>query len=255
MKNNIQYIWNNAEWTSQARSLIQGLNQFSQDSKIFVFIRHSHRKESLDANELEKLGLTELGCEIARIFGRSLPKNRALKLFHSPSPRCIETVQNIIEGFHETGGFYDIYGTNSPVNNTKSSKNFITTQALKYGGIEFIERWHDYKFSKKDIIPFNDYCMNVYDHAMRISEKAQEGEICIQVTHDIFIMALRYGWFDISIKHYWPSFLGGFAVSFDIGSNFLLDVGKQIPELIKIWNGKNTPLFTLKNEKGGDKYG
>ena len=255
MKINIQNIWNNAEWTSQARSMIQGLNRFSQDSKIFLFIRHSHRKESFDANELEKLSLTELGFEVAKKFGSYLPKNRALKILYSHSPRCKETAEKIIEGFHEIGGQYNILGTNSPVNYTKSSNNFITLQSLKYGEIEFIQRWHNNKFSKNDIIPFYDYCTDAFKFAKKILEKTQGNEIITHVTHDIFIMALRYGWFESPIKYNWPSYLGGFAISFGIGGYFLLDVEKEIPEPIKANHRKYIPLFNLNHKKGGDKNG
>ena len=253
MKKYNQDVWNNAEWTSQARYIIQGLNQFSQDTKIFLFVRHSHKKESIDANELEKLGLTELGCKIAKKFGSYLPKKRVLKIFFSHSPRCKETAQKIVEGFYETGGQFNILGTNSPVNYTKSSKNFITLQSLKYGGIEFIQRWHENKFSKNDIIPFHDYCVNVFEFAKKISKKNQGNEIITHVTHDLFIMVLRYGWFESSIKHNWPSYLGGFAISFDRKSNFLLDIEKEIIEPLTTCDGKVVPLFILNHKKGGDK--
>ena len=79
-------IWREADWTFQARNIVQGLKQFPQNAKIVLFLRHSHRKESNNAKELDRLGLTEIGCEIAKIFGKSLPKERPLRLFHSPSP-------------------------------------------------------------------------------------------------------------------------------------------------------------------------
>jgi phosphohistidine phosphatase SixA len=255
MNKEIKNIWENAEWTWQARKIIQGLNQFPQEANLFLFIRHSHRKESTDANELEKLGLTELGHEIANKFGKCLPKYRALKIFHSPSPRCRETTQYISEGFYAIGGRYEIFGTNNPINNTKSSKDFVTSQCLRSGGIDFIQRWHDNKFSKNQIIPFHNYCLNVYEFSKRISEKTHENDIILHVTHDIFLIALRYGWFEGSIKYKWPSFLGGFAICFDVGSSFLLDIGKDIPEPIRLCNGKKFPLFTINHKRGGDKYG
>lgn len=104
MKKDYQTIWREADWCYQARTIIQGLNQFPQKAKIVLFIRHSQRSESNDAKELENLGLTNEGCEIAKIFGALLHKERKLRLFHSPSPRCVETAEKIHQGFRKIGG-------------------------------------------------------------------------------------------------------------------------------------------------------
>ncbi len=192
MKKDFKTIWRDIDWSSQARKLIQGLYEFPLNAKIVLFLRHSHRKASNDVKELEHLGLTELGCEIAKIFGSSLPKQRYLRVFHSSSPRCRETALKIIEGFQKVGGVSEYLGASSPLNETKSSKGFITTQALKYRGIEFIQHWQDNQFSKKDIIPFSEYCTNVYDNIIKASYTAQEGGVDIHISHDLFIIALRY---------------------------------------------------------------
>ena len=95
MKKDIQTIWRETDWSFQARRLIQGLNKFPHNAKIVLFLRHSHRKDSNDVTELENLGLTELGSEVAKIFGSSLPKQRLLRISRSPSPRCMETAEKI----------------------------------------------------------------------------------------------------------------------------------------------------------------
>ncbi len=255
MKKDFKNIWRDTNWSSQAKRLIQGLNQFPQNAKIVLLLRHSHRKESDDVKELESLGLTELGSKIANTFGSSLPKQRPLRLFHSPSPRCMETALKIIEGFQKVGGVSEYLGAISPLNETKSSKGFITTQALKYRGIEFIKLWQENQFSKKDIIPFSEYCAIIYDNMIYASNTAQEGGIDIHVSHDLFIVALRYGWFDRIKKYEWVSFLGGFAVSFNKSQNSLLDLGNQYLEPIRLSNRKNIPVFKFDNNKGGEKYG
>ena len=197
-----------------------------------LFLRHSHRKSSNDPLELQKLGLTAKGHEIAKIFGTSLPRKRSLQIYHNPSPRCQETAESILEGFRKIGGSGKLMGSTSPLNNTKSNRGFITTQALKYRGIKFIQQWHDDFFPKESIVSFSDYCTNVYKQIKDDLMKTQPGGISIHVSHDLFIIGLRYGWFNQIIENEWVSFLGGFAVSFHNGQNSLLDIGNISIEAI-----------------------
>jgi len=253
MKNKYTDIWKNADWCFQARSITQGLTKFHKDAKVVLFLRHSHRKSSNDPSELQKLGLTAKGHEIAKIFGTFLPYKRSLQIYHSPSPRCQETAKGILKGFRKIGGSGKLMGSTSSLNNTKSKKGFITTQALKYRGIKFIQRWHDDFFPKDSIVPFSDYCTNVYKQIINDLMNTQTIGINIHVSHDLFIIGLRYGWFDRIFKNRWVSFLGGFAVSLNSGQNFLLDIGNLSLEPIKLYNNNSIPIFIIKNKNGGEK--
>ena len=249
MKNKYTDIWKNADWCFQARSIIQGLTKFHKEAKIALFLRHSHRKGSNDPLELQKLGLTTKGHEIAEIFGTSLPRKRSIQIYHSPSPRCQETAERILKGFRKIGGSGKLMGATSPLNNTKSNRGFITTQALKYQGIEFIQRWYDGFFPKDSIILFSDYCTTVYKQIINDLMNSETGGVIIHVSHDLFIIGLRFGLFDRIFKTRWVSFLGGFAVSLINGQNLLLDIGNISVEPIKLWNRNSIPVFTLKMKK------
>jgi len=249
MKEKYIDIWNNADWCFQARYIIQGLTKFHKNAKIVLFLRHSHRKSSNDPLELQKLGLTAKGYEIAKIFGTSLPRKRTLQIYNSPSPRCQETAESIFEGFRKIGGSAKLMGSSSPLNNTKSNRGFITSRALKYRGIEFIQRWHD-----DAIVPFSDYCTNVYRQIINDLMNTQAGGITIHVSHDLFIIGLRYGWFDRILQNGWVSFLGGFCVSFR-GQKSLLDIGNISIESINLISNSSIPIFIFNSTKGGEKYG
>jgi len=253
MKKEYIDIWKNADWCFQARSIIQGLTKFHKNAKIVLFLRHSHRKSSNDPLELQKLGLTAKGHEIAKIFGTSLPKKRSLQIYHSPSPRCQETAESILEGFRKIGRSSKLMGSTSPLNNTKSNRGFITTQALKYRGIKFIQHWHDDFFHKDSIVPFSDYCTNVYKQIKDDLNKTQPGGINVHVSHDLFIIGLRYGWFNQITENEWVSFLSGFAVSFHNGQKTLLDIGNLSIEPIQLWNNSSIPIFLSNGKKGGEK--
>ncbi|MHA1294161.1 MAG: histidine phosphatase family protein [Promethearchaeota archaeon] len=248
MKKDYQTIWREADWCFQARTIIQGLNQFPQNVKIVLFIRHSQRKESNNAKELENLGLTRVGCEIAKIFGASLPKERKLRLFHSPSPRCIETAVKIQEGFQKIGGKSENLGANSPLNEVQSSSRFITSQALINPCFKFIEHWQGNYYSNRDIKPFLEYCINAYEKILENLNTAEEGGLDVHVTHDLFIIALRKGFFNINYNLNWISYLGGFAISLDKDQNYLLDIEKTFIKPIQLLNKKSIPIFKFKHE-------
>ena len=88
-------VWEEGSWTQLAKDILEELHQFPEDSKIIIVLRHSHRKHSGDAEKLSKLALTPLGHEIAYFFGKSLPNDRPIRLYHSVVNRCVETAENI----------------------------------------------------------------------------------------------------------------------------------------------------------------
>ena len=83
--------------------------------------------------------------------------------------------------------------------------------------------------------------------------KTQTGGINIHVSHDLFIIGLRYGWFNRIFKKGWVSFLGGFVVSLNNGQNLLLDIENISIEPIKLWNNNSIPVFIFNNKRGAEK--
>jgi len=43
-------LWNELEWTADARQIIEGLKNYPKDSKIILILRHSQRNEPRDFN-------------------------------------------------------------------------------------------------------------------------------------------------------------------------------------------------------------
>jgi len=100
----INKIWKEADWPSEARQIINGLKKFPDDSKIILLLRHSQRNEPKGFNVDADLNLTHQGREIAKIFGENLPKSKPIRLFHSKADRCRETAEEIFNGFKKIGG-------------------------------------------------------------------------------------------------------------------------------------------------------
>jgi len=239
----IEHLWNTSNWTAQARYLIEGIKTFPKDSRIILILRHSHRENSNDIKFLGKLGITDVGRKIAYKLGENLPLERFVRIFHSPSPRCKETANKILEGFTKKNGKCKNYGAISPLNNLDSEKDFITTKALKYGGDRFVNLWRSNYFSVNNLMLFSKYCIQTFQNLLKLISNTTEGGLDIHVSHDLFIIALRLGWFDMNLSDKWVSFLGGFAFSIKKEKIFFIDIGKKSIEKFRILNYNKIPIF------------
>ncbi|MHA1271806.1 MAG: histidine phosphatase family protein [Promethearchaeota archaeon] len=233
--NKFEKIWKNGKWTEQARDLIEGLKKFPENAKIVLILRHSHRKTSVDPHKLSSLKLTPQGHEIAKIFGKNLPKNRKVRLFHSIVERCKETAEGILEGFKEIGGKGEIVGTLQALYDIGEDSIFIIQKAIEHSGDGFLAKWASGKFSRDKIKPLDEYSQYSAIEIWGLCENAPEGCLDIHVSHDLSIMGFRLGWFGLENKDYWVSFLGGFAFSIYNDKIKLWDRGRMLELDIPDW--------------------
>ncbi|MHA1192604.1 MAG: hypothetical protein ACTSP9_09955 [Promethearchaeota archaeon] len=181
----IEDLWKNSSWTLKARELLKATNEFPENSKIILVLRHSHRNEPKGEEKLHKLKLTDLGHAMAKKFGEGLPKDRTIRLFHSIVWRCQETAEDILDGFERMSGRGKIKGVIEPLFFAGTAPNFFIEIFKNGSPIRFLYQWG--------------------------LKSAPEKSIDIHVTHDIFLIALRYGWFGLPPTKEWVPFLGGFA--------------------------------------------
>ena len=109
---NSNYSWDKLEWLSDARSLLDWVVEF-ENSPAALLVRHSERLVNLSPSDTLKAELTPVGHEMAREFGRRLPKEKKVTLLHSPNIRTKQTAERIAEGVEEKGGktgAYEIVG-------------------------------------------------------------------------------------------------------------------------------------------------
>ena len=209
-KENIE-IWENSNWTSQARQIINAIGKFPDNSSLSIIMRHSHRIDTDDMQKMANLGLTDLGKELAEIFGRNLPLNRSIRLYYSIVSRCKETAESILKGFQTIGGSGEIFGAFEPLYSFGKDSDFVLKNAYKYPGDKFINRWAVGLFPEKHIKNFTNYSVQ---SAIDIWNQANLSNcINIYVTHDLVVMALKYGWFGIPPGKNWVNFLGGFLMT------------------------------------------
>ncbi|MBY9014180.1 MAG: histidine phosphatase family protein [Candidatus Lokiarchaeota archaeon] len=204
-------IWENASWTVQARNIIKAVKQFPESSKIIVILRHSHRNNPKESEKMHELKLTPQGHQIAKIFGQKLPLSRKIRLFHSVVDRCQETAEDILTGFESVGGKGTLNGALTPLFHAGTAPKFFLNVFKNESPIEFIFRWAVGFYSPDTITPFQSYCQNAAEIIWKRVNDAQESGIDIHITHDIFLIALRYGWFGLPPDQEWIPFLGGVA--------------------------------------------
>lgn len=219
-------IWQEGNWTQLAKDILEGLSHFPDDSKIIIVLRHSHRKHSGDAEKLSQLALTPLGHEIAYIFGKSLPNNRPIRLYHSIVHRCVETAENILKGFEESGGKGKIIGPLEALYSIGTDPYFIINKAIQHAGKKFLNHWAAGLYPPDKITPLLEYSRASAEDIWNLLKNAPDRGIDIHITHDLSIMGFRLGWFGLSTHDWWVPFLGGFAFSFQENEILLLDKGQ-----------------------------
>ena len=211
MKEDFKLIWETDDWTLQARKIIESIPNFSKNSSLIIILRHSHRIDTADMQLMVNLGLTDMGKEITRIFGSKLPKSKYVKLYHSTVSRCKETADSILDGFKNIGGLGEVIGPIEPLYSIGNEPDFVLKMAYKYPGAKFINRWAIGLFPNKYIKNFTTYSIEA---ATRIWNQSNESKfINIHITHDLILMALKYGWFGIAPDKDWVNLLGGFIMA------------------------------------------
>ncbi|MFX1364968.1 MAG: histidine phosphatase family protein [Promethearchaeota archaeon] len=231
----INKIWEEADWTSEARQIIEGLKKFPDNSKILLILRHSQRDEPKELDTIIKLRLTPEGHMIARKFGEELPRNRSIRLFHSVVWRCQETAEDILSGFKNIDGEGEILGSFGPLFNLETARDFFPNQIKKYSGKQFFFRWIAGLYSPNEITPLQEYCKKAAELFLKKLKEGPGRNIDIHITHDFFLIALRFGWFGIPPSKNWVSYLGGFALTFLEDKILLLNSNELISVDFPYW--------------------
>ena len=231
----IEKIWKESKWTTQARRIIDELKKFPENSKIILILRHSQRDEPQNFEGLLKLRLTPEGHAIARKFGQKLPKDRPIRLYHSIVWRCQETAEDILSGFENIDGKGKMKGIFTPLFNLETSRDFFPNQLKTFNGYQFFYRWVAGLYPPDEITPLNKFSQKAAELILREFERAPERNIDIHVTHDFFVIALKFGWFGIPPDKKWVSYLGGFAFTFVDNNILLLDSNKLISLKTPYW--------------------
>jgi len=235
IKMDIDKIWKEDEWTTHARQIINGLKIFPENSKIILILRHSHRNEPKILEKVYKLRLTPQGHAIAKKFGENLLKSRPIRIFHSIIWRCEETASNIHVGFKNIGGKSELKGALKILSSIGINEEYFMKQFKHIPFIDIFYRWAVGFYNPKQWTPFIEYCQKTAHLIMNQVNNSPEKGLNIFVTHDLNLMALRFGWFGLPPER-WVKFLGGFAFAFHEDRILLLDYYGELKKVeIPYW--------------------
>ena len=233
----VEKIWKEADWVDHARNIIENLNQFPEESKIILVLRHSHRNAPQPSEDVNKLRLTPQGHAIAKKFGESLPKDRSIKIAHSIIWRCEETAENIHHSFLNIGGNSELKGVFEPLFHIGIQRRSFTNNFKNRHFRETLYRWVSGFYLPEDWTPFIKYCQKTAHLIWSQVKTPPHSGIDIYVTHDWHVMSLRFGWFGLPPDKSWVKYLGGFAFTFEDDHILLLDHRGLNPVEIPHWWG------------------
>ena len=210
--------WDRDEWTQRAYKLLEGLYEFPDDKKIIVIKRHSHRYDSEDIRNHMHDNLTPIGHKYAKKFGEGLPGDRPIRLYHSKIKRCKETAENILDGFnqqhHHNEVKAEIQGSLEVLYDLEISEDDFYREATKYPLDRLLYRWAAGLYPPEMIPPIHEYAQRAADIIWSKFDEGPSKSLDIHVTHDLISLCLRLGWFGLP-KDEWPTYLSGFAFTFN----------------------------------------
>ncbi|MHA2284067.1 MAG: histidine phosphatase family protein [Promethearchaeota archaeon] len=209
-KYKLNKIWDNEAWTEQAREVIENLKNPLFNSTSILILRHSQRYEPKITDVNQNMELTPQGRSVARLFGTKLPKNRIIRLFHSPVNRCKETAEAIHAGFEEIGGESILKGVCPVVWKIGINNKFFMAEFQKYGDLEIFFRWASGFYTIENFPPLTSYSQRAADVIWNQFKSAPKKGIDIYITHDFHLNAFRYGWLGLPPDDRWVGYLGGF---------------------------------------------
>ena len=225
--------WNTLEWLNNARRLVQWAGNNSNTGAIMLVVRHSHREDSQDVQQLLRMRLTELGHRMAFQFGRESPSLQRVEIYYSRHPRCHETAKDIAEGYDSRNAKAKLVSDIRVLLGPQGNGDRIGHEMLSLEGPEFINRWAAGQLSAATIEPIEEFGKIFMAETIGRLRGASSDTMHIHVTHDLVIMGARSILFGtVATKENWTPFLGGFGVvrrgsqlyAYENGGELILDV-------------------------------
>jgi len=172
---------------------------------------------------------------MANYFGRKLPRDKPIRLFYSKAERCRDTAREIFNGVRDFGGEAILKEELVPLYRIGINLEFFYEENKKYDILEIFFRWVAGLYSPELWLPLGSYCQKAAEIIMGNFKNIPDNGLDIHITHDLHLMALKFGWFGLPPTKKWVNYLGGFAFSFINDEILLLDSKNMIHIEIPYW--------------------
>jgi broad specificity phosphatase PhoE len=222
--------WENIDWLTSARRLVEWVNQRSSDERFMIFLRHSEREVIEDHSEQFSTGLTEIGKQMSFEMGMRLPTDKPIRIFFSFVSRCYETVEELAKGLKENDGEIVEFESEPLLVMPEYSEESVWDNLQPDGEnvTEFVNRWANGEFGDR-IQYFEDYKLKLLKHTFGRLKEEKEPFMHVHVTHDLALMAIKRILLQRPIGYEdRESFQGGICCTIDKeGSFYLYNSGEE----------------------------
>ena len=209
---NSEHEWETVDWLRDARQLVDWVNG-QADSRIMLMIRHSHRLVNRGFQASLTAELTPIGHETSVEFGRRLPTDRPVSIFHSPHIRTEQTAERIAEGLSESGGELVLMKELGILLGANANPRKYAAFAGEIGWPRTYQLWSKNMVPEDTIERMKAYTQRLHPHTLERLAEDSSDSLHIHVTHDMVVAACR--WTYLPLKNdpgLDVQFLGGFGI-------------------------------------------
>ena len=206
-------ILGTVEWGQRSRSFLERINELDSPEPVIMNIRHTERHPITWDNN-DSVLCTERGISCAHEFGAKLPADWIYKLWHTSSPRTLETSKTISLGLEQNGIKSRIMGepkTGFVLDNDRFVILRNEYQVFSDGdesAITLLTNWNKNMYPTDVITPPSEFGKGI---AQDLSENIGERCFHILVSHDVWVAALMESWIQTHPDE-WVNCLDGFLV-------------------------------------------
>ena len=224
----VSEVLRRVEWGKPVAKLLSQCKELNKAKAASLIIRHSERKSIEKPSEIRLAGLTDVGREASRNFGHLLPKEREIRIHHSPIYRCRETAECILDGAKGAGLNGIIVGELNILEGPRADWDKFSQYLVK-DWPDSINYYLSGRYPTFIVEPSLDYSQRVVKDLDAKALEPKTNALTIYVAHDLPILTLLFHWFGVSPSLKNASFLNGFLFQRSRGkiSLFFEDVQKE----------------------------
>jgi len=200
-----------------------------------LLIRHSSRESLREASMAAafEAPLTDAGREQARLFAARLPREGAVRLHHSPVPRCEETARLIEQQIRHAGGRAVLVGPREDLGAPfllDPQRAIDQFAELGMGG--FVEAWVADRVSDAIVMPYRQAAAALLRALLDERDTDPTEALQLHVGHDLTVVTLLGLAYAVDRADFaWPGFLDGCVI------------GGRREQLVCHYHGEARPLL------------
>ncbi len=178
-----------------------------------VMVRHSERESLTDMREAHLVPLTARGEEAARAFGRSLPRGRTVRAFHSPIGRCAVTAARVVDGYAEGGGDAKLAGILPELGGPYVLDLAATVRLSNELRARYPRAWFDGELPPGVALPRDEASDLTLRAVASVLAAAAPGTLLVLVTHDWNVLLVRESVLELRFEDVgWVDYLDGLLI-------------------------------------------